>query len=62
MLSKKLSKKPVLTVVKKSRLRVVSEETAIPEAPPQTGPVQNALPERNDFNSGYLKPKKHDPL
>ena len=62
MLSKKLTKKPVMTVVKKNKLQVVSEDTI--DMPPVKPKEENyaALPARNDFNSGYLKPKKHDPL
>ena len=62
MLSKKLPKKPVMTVVKKTKLQVVSKETIdIPPAKPAEV-KHTPLPARNDFNSGYFKERKHDPL
>ena len=62
MLSKKLPKKPVMTVVKEIKLQVVSKET-IEIVQVTSAEVKNtSLPARNEFNSGYLKPKKHDPL
>ena len=62
MLSKKLPKKPVMTVVKKTRLEVVSKETINMPVVKPAEVKHTPLPARNDFNTGYLKPKKHDPL
>lgn len=66
MFTEKEIKKTSLSVVRqpeaKSDVRIIIMKTnmAVPDKPPKKG--RHLSPPMDQFNSGYIKTKKHDPL